>query len=507
MTEPEQGGAAHGGGEHDPKLSHATIRSRAMSGAALVAGRGVALLVLAVVANAVLAHLLSPRQFGLVAFGLAIMTFASSLADGGLGSALIRSSTPIDTPTLKSVFALELTVTTVLFVAIAVVSFPFFGLAGQLTALMALTLPLGSLTTPVTIVLERNLDYRVLARVELLQALVYYSFSVTAVAAGLGVWGLASATVVRTGVSVVLLYLARRDLFFLPLFSYTRIRPLLRFGLNFQATSFVNVVRDQGMNIGIAAIAGTATLGVWTLARRLLELPMLLFQTLWRVSFPAMSQLVRAGSDVRSLIERGAKVTSIGSGFVLATVAAASPGLVPAIFGGRWHEAGTVVPIACAGLLVPGPISVATAGFLYAAGDAGSVLVATIAHTAVWLAVSLLLLPSLGVIAIPIGWAVGSAVDMIALASATYRHVPAKLFRSVARPTVAALAGGGAGILFSVLVGPSLWGGFASALIALAVYSGLLLALERAETAQLVTTMLASVRAASATPTPAAEGS
>jgi len=94
-------------------LSRETIRSRALSGAALIAMRGVVLLVLAAVANAVLARQLSPHQYGIVAFGLTVMTFANVFSDGGLGAALIRSAVPLERSMLKSVFGLQLTVSMV----------------------------------------------------------------------------------------------------------------------------------------------------------------------------------------------------------------------------------------------------------------------------------------------------------------------------------------------------------------------------------------------------------
>ncbi len=477
----------------EDELSHATIRQRVLSGAALIAGRNVILLALAVVANAVLAHLLTPRDFGLIAFGSAILSFAGALSDGGLGSALVRSSVDVDAPTLRSVFGLELAIGISLFSVIALVALPFFGLAGQLTAVMALSLPLGAFVTPAMIMLERSLDFRTLARVEVLQAVAYYGYSVAAVALGLGVWGLATAAVVRTVSSVWLLFMVRRDLFFRPSLSLARIRPLLRFGFQFQANTFVTVIRDQGLNIGVALVAGTSALGIWTLARRLLELPFTLFQVLWRVSFPATSQLIKAGSDARSLIERGAKATAIGSGLILAGVAAAAPGFVPAVFGARWHEAGPVVSVSCAALVIGGPISVATAGYLYASGDSAGVLVATVVHSVIWLVVGLALLKPIGPVGLAVGLVIGSVADAVLLARATYRHVSVRLFRPIFRPTLAAYAAGGVGLILTIFEGRNLATGIGSGVIAVVVYVGLLLVFEPAETSQLSRMMLSMV--------------
>jgi O-antigen/teichoic acid export membrane protein len=468
---------------HDPiepaALTRQDIKSRALSGALLVAMRGIVLLAFAAVANAVLARQLSPHQYGLVAFGMTVMTFASVFSDGGLGAALIRSSVPLEPGMLRSIFGLQLAISSVLLGLICVVALPFFGVAGELTAVMALALPLGAIDTPAKIVLERTLEYRILARAEVLQALVYYAWAVIAVSAGMGVWGLATAAVARVVAIAVILFRARPDLFLLPDFSFARVRPLLRFGIGFQANNVVTVFRDEGLNVGIAAIAGIAPLGIWTLARRLMELPMLLFQTLWRISFPATSQLLTAGGDACRLIARGAALTALASGFVLATLAASAPGLVGSVFGARWNEVGALVAISCAPLVYSGPISVATAGFLYAAGDSAAVLRATAAHTFTWLGVTFALLPFLGIVAVPIGWVVGSVVDAWLLGLEARRLSGADVFRAVAVPSSVGLVAGAAGVAADLALGRTLVAGIVGGVVALSLCAGLNASVER----------------------------
>jgi O-antigen/teichoic acid export membrane protein len=461
------------------------VAAKAVSGAAIVATRNVLLLVLAFGAYTVLARELSPEQFGMLAIGMAIVSFASTLSNAGLGGALVSSAVPIDEPTLKSVLGLEIVVTTTLWVLIAAVALPFFGLVGQLTAVMALALPIGAFVTPPSIVLERSLVYRTLARIELAQAVVYYVWAIVAVTLGMGVWGVATAVIVRSLTTVGLYVYARRDLFFFPTFSFARVRPLLHFGLKYQGTGLVTVLRDEGLNIGVAAIAGTSVLGIWSLAQNILQLPFLLFQTLWRVSFPATAQLIEAGANASRLIHRGAKVTVIGTGLVLAPLAAGAPGLVPAIFGQRWHESGLVVSISCIALVVSGPVSVATAGYLWASGDASAVLRATIAHSVVWLGITFALLPAIGVLAIPIGWNFGSAVDLVMLAHAAGRRVPLRLGHEIAWPSLAAEIGGAVGFACTVVAGSTFLSGAAGAVVALLSFAVLLMAREGRETLEL----------------------
>src|SRR5436190_637068 len=174
-----------------------------------------------------------------------------------------------------------------------------------------------------------------------------------------------------------------------PVVSRPILRGLLPFGLRLQAIDFVNLVREQGLNVGIAAIGGLATLGAWSFAYRIMQMPYILFTTLWRVSFPAMSRLVEAKEDMKPLLERGVALTAVATGAILVPLTASAPAAIPAILGEGWHEVPDVVPWASLGLMIGGPISVAVAGYLYAIGDARTPLRATLAHTAVWLVVAL----------------------------------------------------------------------------------------------------------------------
>ena len=93
------------------ELSEATIRRRAKSGIFFVGSWGVMNLIVGFGGNLVLARLLTPRDFGIVAIGATLMMFTTSIADGGLGSGLIRRERAPDRAELKAALALQLALT------------------------------------------------------------------------------------------------------------------------------------------------------------------------------------------------------------------------------------------------------------------------------------------------------------------------------------------------------------------------------------------------------------
>jgi peptidoglycan biosynthesis protein MviN/MurJ (putative lipid II flippase) len=158
-----------------------------------------------------------------------------------------------------------------------------------------------------------------------------------------------------------------------------------------------------------------------------MQLPYLLFSSLWRVSYPAMARLLAADEPARPMIERWVGLATVATGLVLAPLAGSATAFVPAVFGSQWTDTASGIPCASAGLMIGGPISVATGGYLYAVGDAATPLRATIAHTIMWLLIAFATLPVLGVAAIGIGWGAGSVVDAVVLGRGAVRHTQARI--------------------------------------------------------------------------------
>src|SRR5689334_22248932 len=76
----------------DEHLDSKEVRRRATAGAFIITARGLLVNLFAFAGGLALARLLSPQDFGVVAFGLTILTLTRFLSDGGVGAMLIRTS-------------------------------------------------------------------------------------------------------------------------------------------------------------------------------------------------------------------------------------------------------------------------------------------------------------------------------------------------------------------------------------------------------------------------------
>jgi O-antigen/teichoic acid export membrane protein len=473
-------------------LSADEIRQRAIHGVALIGLRGMAIRLLGFAGNIVLARLLVPEDFGILAFGQSFVVLAGFVMDAGVGAALLRRAEPPDEHDLGAVLGLQLTLTIALAAAAAATS-PA-DLTAQITAVMISALPLGVLRTPTAIVYERGLRYAPMAFAEVAEVLVYLVWSVTAVALGAGVWGVATAVVVRSAVGSGVL-LARSPVRQVrPVWDWPRLRRLWAFGAQFQAVQFVHVARSQGLNLATAAIAGLPVLGLWSLAERLMLVPFLLFEGLLRVSFPALARLAGTGTHLAKDLDRSLSVGTIASGILLVGLGASAPASIPVVFGTDWTGASDAVGPACLGLLIGGPIAAAGMGYLYAVGNARRVLVCVIVDSLVWAVVALPLLPAIGAGAIGWGWLAHAVVDVVILGGAL-RGAGVRVLRSIAVPVLAGSVAGIAGFVFARSEPATPVTALAAAAGSLAAYLAVLFACHRVELRQAMRTATRAGRA------------
>ena len=477
-TGPPAGGPDGPAASGAPSVSH--LRGKALSALALVAGRNIVIKIAALLGNVAFARLLSPTQFGTVAFGLTILVFVTLLSDGGLGVGLIRRPSEPDTEDLQVLLGYQLLLTTVLGAGVAGAALVFpFGRTGLVTAVMMPALPLLAFRAPSSIAFERSLNYAPLVRVEILEEVAFYGWGIGTILLGAGVWGLATAAVVKSLVGTLVLLSVSPVARLPPRYSWHRLKPMLGFGIKFQAVNLINSAGLQLLNIGIAAVAGVSVLGLWALAWRLAQLPFLLFSTLWRVSFPAAAKLLAAGESGRRMVERGLGLAAVATGAIMAPATGAISPLVPAVFGHRWAPVAEVLPIAFFALQASGPVSVASAGYLYAVGDTNAILSATAVTAILWLAVALPLLPGLGVIAVGIGWAVSSLVEIPMLAAPVKRRTEARYGGAILLPWLASTVAGAAGWEVSRTVSHGLLAAACGAAVSLCLYAAPMLAFRR----------------------------
>jgi O-antigen/teichoic acid export membrane protein len=421
------------------QLRQATVR-----GVVSLVLRNLAIRGLGLVGNIVLARLLTPDDFGAIALGLTLSQIGIALVSGGVTASIARRQEEPDRVDLQAALAFQVGAT-LAFVAMASPTGLALGGAGPVTALMICSLPIDSLRVSNTAVAMRRLDFGLLARVAVAETVAFNVVAIALVAAGMGVWGVAIANLVRAFTGTVLLFARGPVGWLLPRWNGARLRRHLSFGAANQATVLVNTGRDQGVNVVVGAIGGLAALGVWSLAYRLLQIVLLVMQAVWQVAFPAIARLLEAGQSGAALMSRGVRLVAIVTGLAAAILGGTAPAAVPVLFGPGWDAVPALLTLGAASLMISGPITTLGFSFLWAVGSADAVLRATIAHAVTWLAVAAALLPLVGSDGVGIGMLAAAFVVRAFLLAAIRRHIPLHDLRLTLGPTVLAILAGMAG--------------------------------------------------------------
>jgi O-antigen/teichoic acid export membrane protein len=458
-------------------LEGGEIRRRAATGVVSFMVRGLGTKLLGAIGTLVLARLLTPKEFGAIAFGTTLIAIGSLIADGGMASALIRRKEEPRGEELRAMLGFHLLLMTGSALLVAAIGIPF-GRPGLLAAIMAVALPLDALRVPNGILLERRLKYNLLVWTDLTEVLVWNTVAVALVALGMGVWGVAIAGPLRAlAASVVLLTIGPLS-WIRPRFALRTVRPFLRFGLKVQLTTVVSTIGAQGMNLAIAAVAGLAILGIWNLTITILSSVMLLYFSLWRVSFPAIARLIDAGEAAQPIVARALLLTSATTGLLAVGLGGTAPASVPLLFGPSWHAVAPLVAWTALGLLVGAPVSTAATGYFNATNRPGIPLRATLLYTLIPFAVSLPLLNLIGSEGIGIGACVAGWVDGLAL-SWYLRKDGIAVAPLVAPPAVIAIVTIAAGWLIANNVQPHVMGLLAAGFAVVVMYLGGLFVVRR----------------------------
>ena len=400
----------------------------------MLGGRGALVMVAGIGVNLVLARLLTPADFGYVALGTALAIVGQYLSNGGLGAALIRQQEKPDPAQLSAVLGVQLVLAAV-FAAIAVGIAAFGGRAGQIIGIIVLSVP------------APDAQASLLDKPRAGTPLPHHCSRRRVGGGGL----------LRVGAG------HRRDRLRRLGPGHRRARPLgpghdrddpdwrrsassgragiggwcgplLAFGLHFQGASAASLARDFGLTAVLGWIGGVATLGIWSFAYRILQIPLLFSRSLLRVSYPAMSRIM-GGDDsdsTRTLIERGTGVVGAGVAILLVGIAAGAPAGMTALAGERWDAAAGLLVWSSLGFMIWIPVSVSATGYLLALGDARRIFLVNVCEAVALLVVSVALYGPVGIDAVGLGWMAVGLVDLLVLSPVVRRRAGASIPRELA---------------------------------------------------------------------------
>ena len=294
----------------------------------------------------VLARLLVPDDFGLLAIAWLTFEFAMALTEFGMREALIErsSSTAHERDTAWTISLVRTCVVVAVILVAAPLIAELFGAprAANLIRIIAFSQVIDSLESIGVVDLSRSLRFRPQAAISLTGSVVFAVVAI-ALAPAMGVWAVGVGVVAGSATQTLMSYAVAPH------------RPRIRLDREIAKSLFafgrwiylINVLAILGTAVLQATISrelGSAALGVYYLSARLAFLPRnLLRRIVGDVMFPVHARLRsepnRAGRMFRASVSA---VWLIGAPIYVA-LAVLAPSLVNEILGAQWMGAGWVI--------------------------------------------------------------------------------------------------------------------------------------------------------------------
>ncbi len=302
--------------------------------------------------TAIMARLLTPADFGLVALAAIFMRFGGYFAQMGMEQALIQKATltPADIrAAFTSAVGLGLFFAGLLWL-LAPLGARAFSQPAVVPIIHAMAVGLvlmGIYATSVSL-LRRQMRFRTLALMEVSTFLICYGgVGITMAWRGYGAWSLVGTQLSQSMLLLLLGYAVTRHPI-KPLFSWQVYRPLVQYGGWSSVASFCEYMTGELDKMAISRLWGGAALGLYSRAAMLIALPAYtLTASVTRVALPSFSQVQHdrprlRGAYLRSLVLTGVLIMPICLG-----AAVAAPELVRVMLGPQWMDAVPIFRVIC----------------------------------------------------------------------------------------------------------------------------------------------------------------
>jgi PST family polysaccharide transporter len=300
----------------------------------------------------VLARLVQPDAFGVVALAVVFIEFGQIFLNQGLTAAIVQRE-DLRAGHLDSAFWGNL-LFGVLFGSLvwltsgAVADLAHEPAIAPVLGWLALTFPISALSSVQDALLRRRLDFRALTLRSLVSQLIGGLVALVMAFKGAGVWSLVGLELVQRSVAAMVLWTVSD---WRPGFrvSVRRYVELLSFGISIMGVAFLEFMKNRSDYYLVGSVLGAYTLGFYSVARQLVHaVTSLVNGSVAQVIWPTFSRLQLDAARLSRAISRATEMLALVAWPVYLGGAAIAPLLVPVALGEGWNP---TVPVAQAFLL------------------------------------------------------------------------------------------------------------------------------------------------------------
>ena len=296
---------------------------------------------LSLVVLVILARLLEPVDFGLLAIAWIFIMLGIRVGQGLVGPAIIQRS-ELTAQHIQAGFTLSV-LTGLAVAAMIWLLAPFIGEffkeseAARILRWLSVIFVINGIGNVPAHLLRRDLRFRELMVADILAYSIGYGLIAVFLAfQGYGVWSLVWGEIMHKAIhTITVIHYSRIRLY--PRWALREATDLLSTGAGFSLARFFEFIAWQGGHFVIGRWLGAVSLGFFTRADKLILLPKnYVGQSLFQVLFPAMAQRQQGTDRLATVYLHGTEILSLVAIPVGAMLYIGAPEIVSVILGGQW---------------------------------------------------------------------------------------------------------------------------------------------------------------------------
>jgi O-antigen/teichoic acid export membrane protein len=293
---------------------------------------------------AILARVLAPADFGLMALVVAVVGFSQIFTDMGVSNAIIHHQ-EISQEELSSLYWLNVSAGGILMLLLMAVSSPiasFFQepLLQPLLVVVSVTFLISALGQQLIVIAEKNLQFTLLTKIELASSIAGFVTAVTWICFSPAVIAIVAGLIASSLTMTMLswLFLAKGWAPQLRL-KVIEIRHFLSFGGFTMADNFVNTFNRQADVFIGGRMLPIDALGFYSLPRNLsIKLAGVINPIVTRVGLPVMAKVQHDALFLKNVYLKTLRMTASVNFPLYLAVATFAPEIITLLFGDQWQE-------------------------------------------------------------------------------------------------------------------------------------------------------------------------
>lgn len=327
------------------------LKVKAVSGVKWTTFSSVTGAILQVIQLIILARLLDPTAFGLMAITAVVIGFAQAFLDMGISNAIIHQQEVSHTQ-LSTLYWINVLAGVMLFIIVSlcaplIAAFYQEAALTKIIILVAVTFLIQPFGQQFVVLWQKELRFNDIAKIDIISKLLSLTTAVTFAYYGYGVYALVYGALAGTVFQTIqLVYKGLKEHRIALVFQLSEVTEFLNFGMYQMAEKTLNYFNSQIDTLLIGKLLGVEALGIYSVAKQIIMKPIQVINPIVsKVTFPIMAKIQHDTERLKDIYLKTINLLSSINFPIYLFIAITAPQLVVLMFGQQWMDAVIIVQI------------------------------------------------------------------------------------------------------------------------------------------------------------------